>query len=125
VKKGKGMQKIAHSAVTQIAVGNALNVSMSDSPVEQNCKNLLEAYKLCVEEARENTKNRNEANNRFVTILAALVAGMIGASQFFAEYVYILAAAFFVILISLVWMLHIRAYKKINSAKFTYILFGQ
>lgn len=105
----------SHGNVTMDALHSSVTLSLS----EQDKESLLEAYKLCVEEARENTKNRNDANNRFITILTALVAGMIGASQFIGEY--IIVAVVLVITISLIWILHIRTYKALNSAKFKII----
>jgi hypothetical protein len=98
-----------------------LYASIVNDTAEQNKMNLLEVYKLCVEEARENSKNRNDANNRFVTILVALIAGMIGMSQFIVDYAYTLAVVALVIAISLIWILHISVYKRINSAKFNVI----
>jgi len=116
----RGKQKQVNADNTNSSLNTAdMRDSVVENPAEQSCESLLEAYKLCVEEARENTKNRNDANNRFVTILTALVAGMIGASQFIGDY--IVAAVILIVAISLIWILHIRTYKALNSAKFKVI----
>lgn len=86
---------------------------------------LLEQYKLYVEMADRVSQRRDQSNRFYVTIVSALVALLIVMARIgVSDAVWIAAlliAGLFGIALSGIWILNIRSYRTLNSAKFEVI----
>ena len=77
---------------------------------------VLEQWKTCVEMANSNTEKRNNANNLFITINAALFAVV----TFAGDYKSILLSSVGII-VSILWLNSIRSYKQLSQVKYDII----
>ena len=87
-------------------------------------EHLFEQYKMYVEGMEKTSDRRQNANNYFVTINAALVSllGIILSTNYFENKKLLgLALSILGLLISIVFWFLIRAYKQLNTGKFTVI----
>lgn len=86
---------------------------------------LLEQYKLYVEMADRVSQRRDQSNRFYVTIVSALVALLAVLSRLGASdsvwAVALLIAGLFGVALSVIWLLNIRSYRTLNSAKFAII----
>ena len=86
---------------------------------------LLEQYKLYVEMADRVSQRRDQSNRFYVTIVSALVALLVvmarlgSADSLWA--VALLIAGLFGAALSVIWLLNIRSYRTLNTAKFAII----
>ena len=86
---------------------------------------LLEQYKLYVEMADRVSQRREQSNRFYVTIVSALVALLVVLSRLGAAdslwAAALLIAGLFGVALSVIWLLNIRSYRTLNSAKFAII----
>lgn len=86
---------------------------------------LLEQYKLYVEMADRVSQRREQSNRFYVTIVSALVALLVVLSRLGAVdslwAAALLIAGLFGAALSVIWLLNIRSYRTLNSAKFAII----
>lgn len=86
---------------------------------------LLEQYKLYVEMADRVSQRRDQSNRFYVTIVSALVALLVVLSRLGAAdslwAAALLIAGLFGVALSVIWLLNIRSYRTLNSAKFAII----
>lgn len=77
---------------------------------------VLEQWKTCVEMANSNTEKRNNANNLFITINAALFTVV----TFAGDYKSILLSVIGIVVCSL-WLTSIRSYRQLSQVKYDII----
>ncbi len=91
---------------------------------------LIEQYKLYVEMADRVSQRRDQSNRFYVALLGALAAILVIAARFVlsdgGEAVKFITAAFLIsgvfgAAISIIWLVNIRSYRTLNSAKFQVI----
>lgn len=83
-------------------------------------EHLLEQYKLFVHTSLDVTSKRLESN-KFHLALNSVVFGLAGYMTTIEEYLVIVLLSLVGVLISLVWLKNICAYRELNSAKFKVI----
>lgn len=77
---------------------------------------ILEQWKICVDAAHKVSERRNNTNNIFITINAALFA----LTTFTLDYKSILLSAIGIV-ICILWICSINSYKELNKVKFEII----
>jgi len=82
---------------------------------------LLEQYKLMVQTAERVSTTRTAANNYLLTVNAFLVTLYGLASTFGNDPVWFIVVPIAGILVCITWMVLIRSYRKLNTAKFRVI----
>lgn len=86
---------------------------------------LLEQYKLYVEMADRVSQRREQANRFYVTLASAIVALLILLARYDALAgvwaVALLISGVFGVALSVIWIVNIRSYRQLNTAKFTII----
>lgn len=89
----------------------------------QNFENnaLVEIYKLHCEMADKVSQRRSQANHFYITILSALI-GILSLSseeklQNYFKFMMIIGG-FMGVLLCIIWIVNIRSYRQLNSAKF-------
>ena len=91
---------------------------------------LIEQYKLYVEMADRVSQRRDQSNRFYVALLGALAAILVIAARFVlsdgGEAVKFITVAFLIsgvfgAAISIIWLVNIRSYKTLNTAKFQVI----
>lgn len=86
---------------------------------------LLEQYKLYVEMADRISQRRDQSNRFYAGLLAGMIALMVVMARFGVSDdvwdVVFLVGGLFGCFLSVVWLVNIRSYRALNSAKFTVI----
>lgn len=86
---------------------------------------LLEQYKLYVEMADRVSQRREQSNRFYVTIVSALVALLVVMARLGpADSIWAAAAliaGLFGVALSVIWIINIKSYRTLNSAKFAVI----
>ena len=86
---------------------------------------LLEQYKLYVEMADRVSQRRDQSNRFYVTIVSALVALLVVTARLgAADSIWaaaLLIAGLFGVALSVIWIINIKSYRTLNSAKFAVI----
>ena len=86
---------------------------------------LLEQYKLYVEMADRVSQRRDQSNRFYVTIVSALVALLVVLARLgAADSVWaaaLLIAGLFGAALSVIWVINIKSYRRLNTAKFDVI----
>lgn len=101
--------------------GKLWSESASKCLSEEDRLVVLEQYKLCIASAEKISQNRLAANTFFLSFNTAIVGALAGFFEKInnAEFI----ATFYVaaILMCLVWIILLRSYRNLNSAKFKVI----
>lgn len=86
---------------------------------------LLEQYKLYVEMADRVSQRRDQSNRFYVTIVSALVALLVVMARLgAADSVWaaaLLIVGLFGMALSVIWVINIKSYRRLNTAKFDVI----
>jgi len=92
------------------------SVSAEDYGKDKHHDHLLEQYKLYVEMADRISQRRAIANTFFVTINTAMIAALAGFAESLTDKMKLIPIAG--ILLCFVWIVLLRSYRNLNSAKF-------
>ena len=89
-------------------------------------KHLLEQYKLCVEMADKISSRRSTANNFFLSVNTLLITAIgilssLGSSFATFNLLWVIVTSLAGILFCWTWLVTIRSYKELNTAKFKII----
>jgi len=87
--------------------------------------NLIEQYKLYVEMADRISQRRVQTNRFFISVLSGLIAFVSifvqGKIASVGTHEILLAVAILGIVLDIIWFIHIRSYRQLNTAKFEVI----
>ena len=87
---------------------------------------LLEIYRLHAELADKMSQRREGANRLYVSLITAFLIFLVASSRFWPEAAFmpvvLVGGGIFGILLSVSWLIAIRSYRQLNSAKFKLLL---